>query len=59
MVYHISKTLKQYGITLAGYTFFLSRIDALIASDMTLDYIVNSVKMKYNIKIRQKPLFRE
>ena len=36
-----------YGITLAGYTFFLSRIDALMASDMTLDYIVNSVKMKY------------
>lgn len=36
-----------YGITLAGYTFFLSRIDALMASDMTLDYIVNSVKLKY------------
>lgn len=36
-----------YGITLAGYTFFLSRMDALMASDMTLDYIVNSVKMKY------------
>lgn len=36
-----------YGTTLAGYTFFLSRMDALMASDMTLDYIVSSVKMKY------------
>lgn len=36
-----------YGITLAGYTFFLSRIDALMASDATLDYIVHSVKMRF------------
>ena len=36
-----------YGITMAGYTFFLSRIDGLMASDMTLDYIVNSVKLRY------------
>ena len=36
-----------YGITLASYTFFLSRIDALMASDMTLDYIVTDVKMRY------------
>lgn len=36
-----------YGITLAGYTFFLSRMDALVASDMTLDYIVTNVKMRY------------
>ena len=36
-----------YGITLAGYTFFLSRIDALMASDMTLDYIVSNVKIRY------------
>ena len=31
-----------YGITLAGYTFFLSRIDALMATDHTLDYITDS-----------------
>lgn len=36
-----------YGITLAGYTFFLSRIDALMATDATLDYIVHSVKMRF------------
>lgn len=36
-----------YGITLAGYTFFLSRIDALMASDATLDYIVSSVKLRF------------
>lgn len=36
-----------YGITLAGYTFFLSRIDALMASDATLDYIVRSVKLRF------------
>lgn len=36
-----------YGITLAGYTFFLSRIDALMATDATLDYIVGSVKMRF------------
>ena len=36
-----------YGITLASYTFFLSRMDSLIASDMTLDYVVNSVKRRF------------
>ena len=36
-----------YGITMAGYTFFLSRMDALMATDMTLDYVVNSVKIRY------------
>jgi len=36
-----------YGITLAGYTFFLSRIDALCATDMTLDYVVTSVKTRF------------
>ncbi len=36
-----------YGITAAGYTFFLSRIDSLCAQDMTLDYIVGSLKNRY------------
>ena len=36
-----------YGITLAGYTFFLSRIDALMATDVTLDHIVRSVKLRF------------
>jgi len=36
-----------YGITLAGYTFFLSRMDAMMAADMTLDYIVGSVKLRF------------
>ena len=36
-----------YGITLAGYTFFLSRMDALMASDATLDYIVGSIKLRF------------
>ena len=36
-----------YGITVAGYTFFLSRIDALSAQDTTLDYIVASLKNRY------------
>lgn len=36
-----------YGITLAGYTFFLSRIDALMASDATLDYVVGSIKNRF------------
>ena len=36
-----------YGITLAGYTFFLSRIDALMATDATLDHIVTSVKQRF------------
>ena len=36
-----------YGTTLAGYTFFLSRMDALMATDVTLDYIVSSVKLRF------------
>ena len=36
-----------YGTTLAGYTFFLSRIDALMASDATLDYVVSSIKNRF------------
>ncbi len=40
-----------YGITLAGYTFFLSRIDALSTSDMTLDYVVSSVKNRFKYLI--------
>lgn len=36
-----------YGITLAGYTFFLSRIDALMATDVTLDYVVASIKNRF------------
>lgn len=36
-----------YGITAAGYTFFLSRIDALTTQDATLDYIVESLKNRY------------
>ena len=34
-------------IVIAGYTFFMSRIDALMATDATLDYIVGSVKMRF------------
>lgn len=40
-----------YGITLAGYTFFLSRIDALTASDATLDYVVSSIKSRFKYLI--------
>lgn len=40
-----------YGITLAGYTFFLSRMDALMATDTTLDYIVASVKQRFKLLI--------
>lgn len=40
-----------YGITLAGYTFFLSRIDALTAADATLDYVVGSVKTRFKYLI--------
>lgn len=40
-----------YGITLAGYTFFLSRIDALTASDVTLDYVVGSIKNRFKYLI--------
>lgn len=40
-----------YGITLAGYTFFLSRIDALMTSDATLDYVVASIKNRFKYLI--------
>jgi len=40
-----------YGITLAGYTFFLSRIDALSASDSTLDYVIASIKSRFKYLI--------
>lgn len=40
-----------YGTTLAGYTFFLSRIDALSASDATLDYVVASIKNRFKYLI--------
>lgn len=40
-----------YGLTLAGYTFFLSRIDALTASDATLDYVVASIKNRFKYLI--------
>lgn len=40
-----------YGITLAGYTFFLSRIDALTATDTTLDYVVASIKNRFKYLI--------
>lgn len=40
-----------YGITLAGYTFFLSRIDALTATDATLDHIAGSVKQRFKFLI--------
>lgn len=40
-----------YGTTLAGYTFFLSRIDALMASDSTLDYVVANIKNRFKYLI--------
>ena len=40
-----------YGITMAGYTFFLSRIDALMAADGTLDYVVRSIKTRFKYLI--------
>lgn len=40
-----------YGTTLAGYTFFLSRIDALMASDATLDYVAASIKKRFKYLI--------
>ena len=36
-----------YGITMAGYTFFLSRMDGLTTTDTTLDFIVDSVKKRF------------
>ena len=40
-----------YGTTLAGYTFFLSRIDALMASDATIDYVAASIKNRFKYLI--------
>ncbi len=40
-----------YGITLAGYTFFLSRIDGLMASDATLDFVVIGIKKRFKYLI--------
>ena len=40
-----------YGITMAGYTFFLSRIDALTDTDGTLDYVVASIKNRFKYLI--------
>ena len=40
-----------YGTTLAGYTFFLSRLDGLMASDVTLDYVASSVKNRFRYLI--------
>ena len=40
-----------YGITLAGYTFFLSRMDALMAADATLDYVVSNIKSRFKYLI--------
>lgn len=40
-----------YGVTMAGYTFFLSRMDALMASDTTIDYVVASVKTRFKYLI--------
>ena len=36
-----------YGITMASYTFFLSRMDSLMTTDATLDYVVNSLKSRF------------
>ncbi len=36
-----------YSLTLAGYTFFLSRIDGLMQADSTLDYVVVNVKNRF------------
>lgn len=40
-----------YGVTLASYTFFLSRMDGLAASDNTLDYVVDIVKRRFKYQI--------
>ncbi len=44
-------TAGLYGITLASYTFFLSRIDALSAADGTLDFVVEGIKKKFKYLI--------
>ena len=40
-----------YGITTAGYTFFLSRIDALTATDASLDFLVDRIKHRFKYLI--------
>ncbi len=40
-------TAGLYGITLANYTFFLSRMDGLMASDATMEYIVGRIKKRF------------
>ena len=36
-----------YGITMAGYTFFLSRMDVLTETDATLNFVVGSIKNRF------------
>ncbi len=36
-----------YGITMASYTFFLSRIDSLAAANPTLDAVTDSIKLRF------------
>ena len=40
-----------YGITMAGFTFFLSRMDAMILADSTVDYVASSLKHKFKALI--------
>ena len=40
-----------YGITMAGFTFFLSRMDAMILSDSTVNYVASSLKDKFRALI--------
>ncbi len=40
-----------YGVTMASYTFFLSRIDGLCAQDTTLDYIAAGLKRRFKLLI--------
>ncbi len=40
-----------YGLTLASYTFFLSRIDGLAASNHTLEYVTNGLKRGFKYLI--------
>ena len=40
-----------YGITMAGFTFFLSRIDAMILTDSTVEYVASSLKHKFKVLI--------
>lgn len=40
-----------YGITVAGFTFFLSRMDAMSQADSTVDYVGSSLKNKFKVLI--------